>query len=65
MQYWTCPNCNANLDFGERCDYDTKNEAAPRQREAASRDAGVTAHSHGAFSVPHPPGFVKEVYAYA
>lgn len=19
-QYWTCPNCGANLDPGERCD---------------------------------------------
>ena len=20
MPYWTCPNCGANLDVGERCD---------------------------------------------
>ena len=20
MLYWTCPNCGANLDAGERCD---------------------------------------------
>lgn len=19
MMYWTCPYCNANLDFGEKC----------------------------------------------
>lgn len=19
MKYWTCPHCNANLDVGERC----------------------------------------------
>lgn len=20
MQYWTCPKCGSNLDFGESCD---------------------------------------------
>lgn len=20
MKYWTCPECGANLDFGEKCD---------------------------------------------
>lgn len=22
MMYWTCPNCGANLDPGEKCDCD-------------------------------------------
>ncbi len=24
--YWTCPNCGANLDPGEKCDCETLNE---------------------------------------
>ena len=27
MKYWTCPNCGANLDLGEKCDCeDDENE---------------------------------------
>lgn len=24
MQYWTCPYCGSNLDFGEKCDCNKK-----------------------------------------
>ena len=27
--YWTCPNCGAALDPGEKCDCDVKERAAP------------------------------------
>ena len=27
MKYWTCPYCKANLDFGERCECDSKKES--------------------------------------
>ena len=26
MNYWTCPLCGANLDPGERCDCEARNE---------------------------------------
>ena len=26
MKYWTCPKCGANLDFGEKCDCEEKEE---------------------------------------
>ena len=28
MRYWKCPICGANLDFGESCDCQEKEEAA-------------------------------------
>ena len=24
--YWTCPHCGANLDYGEKCDCDRRNK---------------------------------------
>jgi len=31
MFYWTCPDCNANLDHGERCDCKDTKEFKPEQ----------------------------------
>lgn len=28
--YWTCPDCGANLDHGEKCDCHDKENAAPQ-----------------------------------
>lgn len=33
--YWTCPNCGANLDCGEKCDC-TKEKAVPESAEHSS-----------------------------
>lgn len=63
MQYWTCPNCSANLDFGERCDCRAEKEAAQLAPGTASGSAGRTGHTHKA-SVPRFSGTVKEGFAY-
>lgn len=44
MQYKTCPECGANLDFGEICDC-TKKENAPAATEAPSSDKLVLTSS--------------------
>ena len=36
MQYKTCPLCGANLDPGERCDCEHKNEEPPHTNEPGS-----------------------------
>lgn len=33
INYCICEECGAHLDFGERCDCQSKKEAAPLQRE--------------------------------
>lgn len=64
MQYWTCPCCGDNLDFGERhtCT-DEKREAAQLAPGTASGSAGRSGHHHK-LSVPRFSGSVKEGFAY-
>ena len=33
INYCICEECGAHLDFGERCDCQSKKETAPLQRE--------------------------------
>lgn len=33
INYCICEECGAHLDFGERCDCQSKKEAAPQSRE--------------------------------
>ena len=63
MQFWTCPNCGENLDFGERHRCSDEKEAAPLQSVTAPGSAGRTGHPRKA-SVPRCSGNVKEVFAY-
>lgn len=63
MQFWTCPNCGENLDFGERHRCSDEKEAAPLQPGTAPGSAGRTGHTRKT-SVSRFSGSVKEGFAY-
>ena len=44
--YWTCPDCGANLDHGEKCD--CKNETSKNKKEELVNVRNQN-HSSGAF----------------
>ena len=48
MFYWTCPDCGANLDPGERCDCQNEEKAASEAGtfESSERKTSITILSH-------------------
>ncbi len=51
-QFVTCVNCGANLDFGEKCDCETKKESVPPE---SVRPKII----YPALSIPRKRRFVK------
>lgn len=55
MFYRICPNCDAHLDPGERCDcQDKKREAAPLQRERPQAKTPTASLAGPLLEVKHP-----------
>lgn len=57
-QFVTCVNCGANLDFGEKCDCETKKESVlPEQTRSQEK--------YPALSIPRKRRFVKAQRRYS
>ncbi len=44
MQYWTCPECGANLDPGEKCDCEEQKNAPPCGNTEQGKNKNISIH---------------------
>lgn len=47
MQYWTCPDCGANLDPGEKCDCQNENNKPSETFKEVNKNVRNQNHSSG------------------